>query len=46
MELQGSKIPWHCRAKVLSGYNKPKGGLMKPMKKPVRLLKMVFQVDR
>ena len=45
-KYQGSKTPWCCRAKVLSGYSKPKGGLMKPMKKPVRLLGMVFQVDK
>jgi len=45
-QYQGSKTPWYCRAKVLSGYSKPKGGLIKPMKKPVRLLGMVFQVDR
>ena len=45
-QYQGSKTPWCCRAKVLSGYSKPKGGLMKPMKKPVRLLGMVFQIDK
>ena len=45
-QYQGSKTPWRCRAKVLSGYSKPKGGLMKPMKKPVRLLGMVFQIDK
>jgi hypothetical protein len=43
---QGRKWPWDCRAKVLSGESKPKGGLMKPMKKPVRLLGMVFQIDK
>src|SRR5437870_2948733 len=39
-----AKRPWH-RAKALHWYN-PEGELMQPMKKPVRLLGMVFQIDK
>jgi hypothetical protein len=44
MKHQGGKRPWQLGRLSLIG--QPKGGFMVPMKRPIRLLGMVFQVDR
>lgn len=45
MEIQGRKKPWHQARREASHWNQ-KGAFMKPMKKPIRLLGMVFQIDK
>ncbi len=42
--IQGGKAPWHQPGERPRIGN-PKGAFMRPMKKPIRLLGVVFQID-